>query len=198
MSVNIVLEEDGTKVLRTEVSSGQCKGWIIRAFNEVRKEYQMRDSHFDNGLHRWVSDVNVPLVQGRGTPLTLYMDLRSMQIFNIKKGELKTFIICRVHDWESIFHLAWLSKKYPQDKLSNLFSSTRLFKSRKNVIIQTGHKINDTKIDVDGAIFDRPEHLVSEYFITDEMKRLCDKYEITQQDTVFWNFNVIINVTHEL
>lgn len=188
------VKADGSKIITTKISHKNSNGWIIRGYNADRKEYQMIDSYFDDELSRWIEDVKIPLVEGKGIPTILYSDLRAMKALGIKLGELDTFIIYNVHDWESVFHLAWLIKQYPQEKVSTLFTHTRLFKSRENVIVQSGHKIVNIEIDLTGAIFNHPHHLPESNFTKEKLKKLCSKYEIDQQEMVLWKFNVIMKV----
>jgi len=82
--------------------------------------------------------------------------------------------------------------------LGFLFKKTKLFRSRNNVIIQTGLKINELKIIPQNAIFSHPQHLKNHRteIELENIKKLCDQYEFDfTSDQVLWNFDVLIHVS---
>lgn len=191
--------QDGTIIKQLSYSANNVNGWFVRGFNNERKEYLMLDSFFDKEFPRWNRNVKVPLVKGEGIPMALYMDLVLMKKFEINPDELKAIRICNVHEWDSVFHLNNLSRKHDENTdLGLLFKETRLFKSRNNVIIQTGLKITDLKILTNNVVFNHPQHLKTHRKETDllDIKNLCNKYEIDfMEDQIMWNFDVLIQVS---
>jgi hypothetical protein len=199
MNSDIITEPNGTKVITTSIAFGKnpvCNGKIIRAYNKEYEVYEMRYSYFDECLPKWVKDVPVPLVAGKGIPTILYFDLYSMKRLGADEHGVKTVVIFDMHDPESAFHLTWLHHKYPDKPLGDLFRSTRLFRSRENVFIQASLKVDNVKIDLTGSVFNHPQHMLNEQFTEEKMKLLCSKYQITDQDMIFWRFNVIIAVVN--
>ena len=190
--------QDGTIVERALFQPNEhTKGWFDRGYNQDRQEYLMINSYFDPDLPRWIKNVRIPLVEGKGIPTALYLDLYLMKKLNVRPNLLKTIRICNVHDWESIFHLSRLSRDHDENTdMGELFKQTRLFRSRNNVIVQTGLKISEIKIDASGAQFNHPKHLVQtdDYRTGELIAGLCQKYAINNQDMVFWNFDVVISV----
>ncbi|MGB0523265.1 MAG: hypothetical protein ACPGJS_09925 [Flammeovirgaceae bacterium] len=187
---------DGTKILKTECSFEDASGWFLRGYNEERQEYQMLDSHFDEHLPRWVESVKHPLVEGKGIPTALYLDLLTMKRFKLTPKYLKKIIICEVHEWDSVFHFTNLRRNSADASLAELFRETRLFMSRQNVIIQTGLKVLSVRFNPTKIRFCQPFELLSKgYAISEEeIRALCEKYLIHEQDMVYWNFDIEIIV----
>jgi hypothetical protein len=188
---------DGTIVERALFQLDGFKGWFDRGFNEQRQEYVMFNSYFDPELPRWIQHVKVPLVEGKGIPTALYLDLYLMKKLDVNPKLLKTVRICNVHEWDSVFHLARLSRDNDETAdLGALFKKTKLFHARNNVLIQTGLKINSLTIDPGGSQFSHPKDLTSpdNPHLTKMINGLCQKYNIEDQDQVFWNFDVVISV----
>jgi hypothetical protein len=184
--------KDGTIVDQVVYQPPGSKGWFVRGFNEIRQEYLMIDSHFDDNLPRWISDVKVPLVEGKGIPTALYLDLHLMKKLGVAPDKLRHIRICKVHEWHSIFHLSDLTN------LGDLFKQTRLFKSRKNVLTQTGLMVDEVVIDLGGASFSHPSHISQqrEGVSNSRIVNLCEQYGFDyNQDQVLWNFDVLIKVS---
>lgn len=191
--------DDGTLVRRLGYQSETNSGYFVRGYHKERGEYLMMDSYFDEGFPKWFSDVRVPLVKGKGIPSALYMDLILLKKFQIQPNNLRRIRICNVHEWDSVFHLNRLSRDHSEDTdLGMLFRQTRLFRSRNNVVVQLGLKIDTLKIDVHNAVFSHPGHLVMQNndVNENEIKQLCEEYKFDYgNDQVLWNFDVVIDVS---
>lgn len=191
--------EDGSIIDQVVYQPSGSKGWLVRGFNEERQEYLMIDSHFDDNLPRWISDVKVPLVKGKGIPTALYLDLHLMKKLGVVPDKLKHIRVCKVHEWDSVFHLSALSRKHDEEtKLGDLFKQTRLFKSRENVLIQTGLMADEVMIDLTGANFSHPAHISQqrEGVANSKIISLCEEHGFDyHQDQVLWNFDVLIKVS---
>jgi hypothetical protein len=193
-SLEQLLNERDTKIVHPEMINEKGSARMTRGYNKMRKEYYMIDSFFDRGIPKWIEGVPVPLVEGKGTPTALFIDLRAMILLEIPQGGVEYFIIYNVHEWDTVFDLTSQLKQFPDKKTKDLIQSTRLFQARTNVIIQSGHLIEDVKIETAGSIFSHPHHLSENGLLEDDMNELSRKYDINLQDMVFWNFSIIIKV----
>ncbi len=192
---HIVLEEN-TVILKSETKQLNTNkvAWMERGYNSDRMEYYMLNSFFEEGISKWVEDVKVPLVKGKGIPLSLYLDLRLMKLLNVPNQSIKYFIIYNVYEWDSIFKLAKLIKENPSIKIDELIKHTKIFQSRENVIIQTGYTIEDIRIILDNSLFTHPKHLTKYGLTENAIEKLCEIYHITYDEQIFWNFSIVIKV----
>lgn len=193
---NDLFFENETRIIESKInesSSGKVAR-MMRGYNKSKKEYYMLDSHFDEGISKWIKDVPISLVKDKGIPLTLYLDLRAMKLLEIPFGEINYFIIYNIHEWESLFDLTHMLKNNKNEKLNLLIQNTKIFQSRKNVIIQSGYTVEDIKIDVSDSIFSHPNSLISNGLSEEKLKLLSERYDINISDMIFWNFSIIIKV----
>lgn len=188
--------EDGTKFQEVNYKVNGHVGWFKRGFHEGRQEYLMIDSYFDRSFPRWIKKVNVPLVEGKGIPIALYLEIYLMKKLGVDSSILKTIKIFNVHEIETIFQLGELSRDDPKANLRDLFMRTKLFKSRNNVIIQSGMKIHELKIELVNPIFNHPDHLIGKIRGVNQgdIDKLCNKYQIEKGDLLLWGFDVEIKL----
>jgi hypothetical protein len=168
------------------------KGWFVRGYNNAKQEYLMIDSFFEKNFPRWIEDVEVPLVEGKGIPTALYMEIHLFKKLRVNPNILRKITILNVHELETIFQLHRLKRINEKTYLDLFFRHTKLFKSRENLLIQTQMKISEIRIDAENALFNHPKHLVDKILGATEkdIDFLCEKYSVTQDEMLFWNFSV--------
>lgn len=184
---NIIIE-------RLDFNVEDSKGWFVRGYNNEKLEYQMIDSFFDKDLPRWIEDAKVPLVEGKGIPTALYMEIYMLKKLRVNPNILHKITILNVHELETIFQLHDLKRADYKTDLGILFKQTKLFKSRNNLIVQTAMKVSQMRIDVQNALFNHPDHLVDIIpgATENDIEYLCEKYSVKKDEMLFWNFNVEI------
>ena len=185
---DVYVEDDGTRVLKFGFTySEKASGWVIRAFHPGTKHFEFRDSYFDDDLPRWIVNKGTSLVKGKGTPTIAFMDMFAMKRLGVQYGELRTAIICSVHDFESVLQLEWLQHKLSGKPLSELITHTRIYASRETPIIQSGHKI--ISAEVKGGRREKIDKILSlkeKYKFRD----LFNKYGIARTDDILWKFDI--------
>ncbi|MBB4807238.1 hypothetical protein HNP38_002542 [Chryseobacterium defluvii] len=95
------IEEFDPKYGRGIVTSFEdYEGYFYRNFDTKKKIFTFNHG-FANDLPKWVEDVKVPLVQGKGIPTQAYFTLRQMKLLNIAEGEIQMVKMSQIQNLDT-------------------------------------------------------------------------------------------------
>jgi hypothetical protein len=129
---------------------GGTSGFFERAYDAASGTVELRYA-FREDLPAWIDGVTVPLVPGKGIPTVTYATLRAMKQLGIKEGKARAFVLRCVHEVESITHLDWLIRRYPETPVGELARQTHSYQYAETAIVQSGHKVVAVQVDTAAA-----------------------------------------------
>jgi hypothetical protein len=189
-------KNDGVPVLRTDVSGpDNTLGWFERAFNPTTTEFQMRNAFLQN-LPKWIQQVKVPLVLGKGTPTQTYVTIYQMRRLGVSFGKLRKVKMSTIQNVEAILQLAALRDKEGLS-LEEAIVHTHSVTYGETPLIQSGHKIVGVKVDSgkEWPICELLSHFEGyDKALIPKHNELLKKYDFKRDDKMLWNYNIYLEV----
>ncbi|MEM1273274.1 MAG: hypothetical protein AAGF88_05620 [Pseudomonadota bacterium] len=149
-----------------------------------------------NTMRRWMPEMDIPFVDGRGTPTTLYANLRSMNAFGIgyagSGAPLNQVIMSTVVNPRTTTQLAWLRQTYPDLPDSELIRHTFSYQYAETAIRNAGYRITDARID--GGDFTSLGIFEAYYAGREDWASFIQRHGLTSQSRVQAGFEIYLNV----
>lgn len=191
--------DDPASLSTTITAPNGASGTITRKFDKTRGQWVLDSAFFGADLPRWI-DAGTPMVPGKGTPLLAYLDMRLMKRAGVAEGSLRQVKLSTIQNIETICQLAKLTREgMPQQEAIHLTHSVAYASTE---ISQSGHRIE--KIELDGGVRSVLDRLLSHYETHPDpaVKKsrayhdaILAKYGVNRSDVVFWNFDILIDLT---
>jgi hypothetical protein len=183
-----------TELRTAVVATNGAEGTVRRSFDPVSREWGMMEAFFDTDLPRWMHS-EPPMVEGKGTPLITYLDLRQMKSFGIEAGSLKSAKLSHVQNVEAICQLEVNRRKGMS--MEDAVRNTHSVRYAETELIQSGHRIES--VQVDGGETEGFDYMLEHYESRDsgkvaEHEAILDRYGIERTDPVLWNFDIRIQL----
>ncbi len=157
------------------------------------------DEGFRYDAPKWIKDVPVPLVEGKGIPTSTYVTLRQIKYLQIQEGSIQKLKLSLVQNAEIMRDIYFIMQ---ENNLLNLQEAGKYLLSKSGIqyavtmIKQAGYDISQVKILDEGY---------TDYLTTRQIRDNKHVTEITdqwlQQNNLTWNsrfyihFNVILELT---
>jgi len=96
---------------------------------------------------------NPAVIQSRGTPAMMYVNLHQMRAMGIPYGKgavsspLKTVKMSTIQNFETIGHLHWLRDRYPTTKIEELITHTASYRYAADIMTQAGYRVTGVRVD---------------------------------------------------
>ncbi len=184
---------------------GVGEGKIIRTYDPARRvlTFSLADLEATKKpVQAWMRTGKAELVPGRGTPTVVYVTLAQMKMWGIPLGGVREFKWSTVVNLDSLFHLAWLRREFPDPKKvpwEELFRQTSSFRYGETIITQSGHAID--KLEFSGAGFERLGNMLAEArrkgdeSELHELQSLMVRYGLDPETELFTSFDVTASVS---
>ena len=187
-------------LILTEVypPSGGKAGHYKRYWEPGTKTFVL-DEGFRYDAPKWIKDVPVPLIEGKGIPTSTYVTLRQIKYLQIAEGGIQKLKLSLVQNAEIMRDIYFIMQEH---NLLNLQEAGDYLLSKSGVqyavtmIKQAGYDISQVKI---------VDHGYTHYLTTREIRDKKHVVEITdqwlQQNNLTWNskfyihFDVILELT---
>ncbi|GHD40829.1 hypothetical protein GCM10017083_04480 [Thalassobaculum fulvum] len=89
-----------------------------------------------------------PMIPGKGTPLSVYLNLRVFQQLGIGFGD-PSLVLCKldgVLNQKTALQIEWLSRQYPGRSVEELLSHTHSYQYAESALTQAGYRIKEVRI----------------------------------------------------
>lgn len=185
----------GYKTTILDPSTG-IRGEIIRSYYENyegKRMLVMNNASLDSSL-QW-SDVDLPLVPGRGTPTVAYATLRQMQMLKIKYGDLEMVRLANIENAETAAQLrraqlnTWAGGAKVEDSLANLAS----VRYARTILEQSGHTITRIRVDAMNPIPTPLEKLMKN-LSEKQFAEIEEATKLSRKQSVYSLFDIILDV----
>jgi hypothetical protein len=147
--------------------------------------------------HRWIKDVNVPLVLDKGIPTQMYVTLRQLKLMNINPSEIKFVKMSTIQNEETtLFVTDWLKRTKSNDlsKMNNLVLDAPSMQYAKSTITQMGLSIQDAKILTGNGKYAIDSIDILRSFGFKYPDDLLVKYGLISSDYVHYNFDILLSI----
>lgn len=168
-------------------------GYFYRNFDAKKKIFTFNHG-FLQDLPKWVNDVKVPLVQGKGIPTQAYFTLRQMKLLDITEGEIQTVRMAQIQNLETMgyIHQVTGSKKIVNsDAIDILAAPSNEY--MKTVMTQAGYETMSGRITGKGQYFTVKQLKASKWDVSDEFMK---KYNLSESSMLYMNFNIEVKVKY--
>lgn len=170
-------------------------GYFYRNYDQAKKIFTFNHGFIED-LPKWVTDVRVALVKGKGIPTQAYFTLRQMKLLGITKGEIKLVKMAQIQNLETMGYIHKAMKEKGLTRLEDVdILAAPSNEYMKTVMTQAGYETISGKIiktDVTTKLSIR--RLKSEGFpITKEFMK---KYDLSDNSELFIDFNIEVNVKY--
>lgn len=195
-------EGPGSGAIATIVEGpGGTSGFFERAYDAASATVELRYA-FREDLPAWIPDVPVPLVEGKGMPTVTYVTLRTMKQLGIEGGKARAFVLRCIHEVESLVHLDWLVRRYPDAPLGELAKQTHSYRYAETSIMQSGHRIVTVRVGTSRAMRRPIGDLLTHYermsgepaALAGAHDAILAKYESTRSTEVLIGYDLEIRV----
>ncbi|MFO0577617.1 MAG: hypothetical protein U1A78_26735 [Polyangia bacterium] len=179
------------------------KGKLIRSYDPKTKMYVMEAAFFDDKLERWIHD-GVPMVPGRGTPLSTYLMLRQLKRVGAAYGQVQTVKMSTIQNVEAILQLEQNVRQGME--LEDAVRLTHSVQYAETAMTQAGHRIVGVRVKLNRATRSPIDEVLSHY----EKDRLLDwernpavvakheallaRYGMQRTDNVLWNYDIYLDL----
>ncbi|HEX7869640.1 MAG TPA: hypothetical protein VF455_05940 [Chryseobacterium sp.] len=177
----------------TYIYHGDSEGYFRRHFINKTKTF-IFDHGFLQDLPKWVEDVKIPLVQGKGIPTQAYFTLRQMKLLNIAEGEIQMVKMSQIQNLETIGYIHQVTG----GKIIRNFDSVDILAAPSNeymktVMTQAGYETISGRITGKGQYFSVKQLKSRNWDIPDELMK---KYNLSESSMLYINFNIEVKVKY--
>ncbi|WP_294231080.1 hypothetical protein [uncultured Chryseobacterium sp.] len=169
------------------------EGYFYRNFDAKKKIFTFNHGFLQN-LPKWVEDVKVPLVQGKGIPTQAYFTLRQMKLLNITEGEMQLVKMSQIQNLETMGYI----HEVTGGKIIRNFDSVDILAAPSNeymttIITQAGYENISGRIIGQGQYFSIKQLKARQWDISDEFMK---KYDLSESSMLYMNFNIEVKVKY--
>lgn len=184
----------GFEGIETIISKGDLSGYFIRLYDPKTNTLLLHHGFLED-LPKWIDDVKVPLVKGKGIPTQTYATLRQMKLLGIADNSLENVALKQVQNLETMCFIAEKMEKgiinslEDAGKVLNEASSMRYVKTTME---QAGYDLGAITVSKrsDTYIFTARE-LKLEFDVTED---LLKRYNLTWDSKIPINFDINIKL----
>lgn len=168
-------------------------GYFYRNFDGRKKIFTFNHGFLED-LPKWVEDVKVPLVKGKGIPSQAYFTLRQMKLLKIGEGEIQTVRMSQIQNLETMGYIHQVT----EGKIVRNFDSIDILAAPSNeymktVMTQAGYETVSGRITGKGQYFSIKELKRNKWSITDEFMQ---KYNLSENSMLYMNFNIEVKLNY--
>jgi hypothetical protein len=97
----------------------------------------------EEGVPNMIKKISSPMIEGKGTPISTFLNLRAMHEMGIKFADksVKIYKLDHILNKKTSFQIDWLRRMYPEASLSDLINHTHSYKYAEAALNQAGFKI---------------------------------------------------------
>ncbi|MDP9958537.1 hypothetical protein [Chryseobacterium lathyri] len=168
-------------------------GYFYRNFDGRKKIFTFNHGFLED-LPKWVEDVKIPLVKGKGIPSQAYFTLRQMKLLKIGEGEIQTVRMSQIQNLETMGYIHQVT----EGKIVRNFDSIDILAAPSNeymktVMTQAGYETVSGRITGKGQYFSIKELKRNKWNITDEFMQ---KYNLSENSMLYMNFNIEVKLNY--
>jgi len=147
---------------------------------------------------RFLPDVDVPLVEGRGAPLATFMNVRAFNNLGISFGDpgINRIKMSQVLNANTSVEIEWMRRMYDADTLNDYLRHTHSVRYAESALNQAGYRIVSVQLDAGRVSRGAAGDLVNgEYFNAVEAPLdFLRRYGIDPQDVIETGHNILIDI----
>jgi hypothetical protein len=174
------------------------EGSVLRSYDAKNRTWTMKEAFFAAKMNRWIPS-DVPMVEGKGTPLITYLDLRQMKALGATYGSIVTTKLSTVQNVEAICQLETNVKAGMS--LDDAAAKTHSVAYAETELVQSGHHITNVRVaGADTILFNdllefyEGAHGGRQIRTPAEHDAILAKYDMHRTDTVHFNYDVYLDV----
>ncbi|MGN7863221.1 peptidoglycan-binding domain-containing protein [Chryseobacterium sp. 22458] len=176
------------------------EGYFYRNYDSKKKIFTFNHG-FSNDLPKWVEDVKVPLVEGKGIPTQAYFTLRQMKLLSIAEGEIQVVKMSQIQNLDT----AAFIHKMTEGKIIRNFDSIDILDAPSNaymktVMTQAGYETISGRITGKGQYISVKQLQKNDYPLNPKFKGSYDafmkEHGLTLSDMLYINYNIEIKVKY--
>ena len=142
------LDDEAIRVT-TSVERNGKKGHITRVYDPQKQTLIMKEAFLDefDKPDRWIPHTP-SLVSGKGVPTHVYVTIQQMKRvkkFGFTPEGIKQVKMSAIENIDTILHLEWLKRKFPEASLNDLVARTHSVNYAETLITQIGRDIKSVK-----------------------------------------------------
>ena len=181
--------------IQTIIEQGSNKGYFIRLYDPNTKTLVFHHGFLET-LPKWIDDVKIPLVDGKGIPTQTYATLRQMKLMQIANGSLENVAMKQIQNLETMCYIA---AKIEAKIINNLDEAGKVLNEApsmqyvKTTIQQAGYDLGKISIlRTDDTLIYTAKKLKSFGFeITED---LLKKHNLSWESKIPLNFDINIKL----
>lgn len=148
----------------------------------------------------WLPGFPFPLVEGRGVPLGMYMNLRSMLDLGLGFADRGLTVVkySNIINLNTCAQMRWLRRTYPKAPLGDLFRATHSFDYARNFLEQAGLRIDDVVVRGDAILIGTtPRDLDAGgwYAAAEPLDDFLRRYEVGADEVIDTGYDVYLRVS---
>jgi len=174
------------------------RGNMIRSYDPKTSKFVMEVAFLDK-LPSFIDVGKAMIAKKGGTPLVTFLSIHQMKIIGVIYGSIKKVKMSTIQNFETIIHLNWLKRKFPDKTFDELIMNTHSVSYAETAISQSGHKVLYAKVGGKGAYIDSVGSLMKYYEMQDprNIKRyneLLKKYGFSRSEKMYMNFDIELHL----
>lgn len=121
---------------------------MLAGLADDAKVLNMDMAFVSDKLPSMLATVRNPMIPGKGTPLSVYLNLRAFQELGIGFGD-PSLVLCRldhVLNQKTALQIEWLSRQYPGRSVEELLTHTHSYQYAESALTQAGYRIKAARI----------------------------------------------------
>jgi hypothetical protein len=185
---------DGT-VITNVVAPNGATGRVERRYDPASKQWVMVEAFFDKEMPRWIKG-STSMVEGKGTPLIAFLDMRLMKTSGVAYGALTSTKLSTIQNVEAICQLEAQVRAGATD-LDEAVLRTHSVSYAETELVQSGHRVVRAHI-VGGQrtpISKMLEHYESFGFRTAaDHDAILGEYGVQRTDVVLWDYDIYLEL----
>ena len=201
----------------TKVESASGKPLTLRTRWDGGSGELALDSAFTNPGIEEVPQAPVLVRKGdrQGAPAPVYFTLQQMRAAKIPYGApagaggVRTVRLHQIQNMDSVAHLEWLRRRYPNAALKDLVPDTAIYKYGETIANQSGYRVVGVEVDTSGMVKSTPAELTEHYArpvsareqrgmtpdaVRLEHQQILDRFGIDANAPVNIDFDIVLKV----
>ncbi|KAB1230958.1 peptidoglycan-binding domain-containing protein [Chryseobacterium viscerum] len=176
------------------------EGYFYRNYDAKKKIFTFNHG-FSNDLPKWVEDVKVPLVQGKGIPTQAYFTLRQMKLLSIAEGEIQVVKMSQIQNLDTAAFIFQVT----EGKIIRNFDSIDILAAPSNgymktVMTQAGYETISGRITGKGIYMSVKQLKAADYPLNPKFKgsyeAFMKEYGLSLDSKLYLDYNIEIKVKH--
>jgi hypothetical protein len=176
------------------------EGYFYRNYDDKKKIFTFNHG-FSNDLPKWVEDVKVPLVEGKGIPTQAYFTLRQMKLLEIAEGEIEVVRMAQIQNLDTAAFIHQIT----EGKIIRNFDSIDILDAPSNaymktVMTQAGYETISAKITGKGQYFTVKDLQKYNFPLNPKFNGSYDafmkEHGLTLSDRLYINYNIEVKVKY--